>query len=179
MPAILPAIGTEIKIYYDPEDPQSRVIYLLPTPADLNHASIGFLAVIAITGAMLIFLSIAEAHRRKRPAPIYNFDREITKEDAFFLAELGSIKPLEETVLATAYLRSNSVNTFVGAFSALGHFLALTELNLFVVKTTAPAFSKPILNNRGMECIPLKQISGIEINPPTLRIIYDRGLFDF
>lgn len=176
--AVLPVIGTSLKIYYDPENPQRSAINLFPTSFGELKGWIGFYALFAGGGALMIYLSLREKLRKRIPASGYDYENEITDEDRFFLDQIGRMRSDDDIVRATAYLRTNMNNSPWKLFSAAGHFLALTDSNLFVVKTTAPAFAKPILDNQGVERIPLDQILSVELEPRSLRVIHQQGSLD-
>ena len=79
-------------------------------------------------------------------------------------------------VVATGYFRTfirdrwgrKDLTVFSDAARAIGHFLALTNDRLLVVKTRAPATSSPLLENKGVVAIPL---SGIR------KVAFDADLF--
>lgn len=101
-------------------------------------------------------------------------DSKLTKEEQYFRAQLQHIKPANEAVVASGYFRSYlERDASIGAAAqARGYFLALTETNLFVIKTRAPASSRPLLENTGSECIPLDQINEIVFLPEIFGIAY-------
>ena len=99
----------------------------------------------------------------------------MTEEEQYFRDQLKAIKPEGEEVIASGYFRSylgEGKPTFFSAAAARGHFLALTAMNLFIVKTRASATSKPLLENLGMECIPMDKINGFFIDFRVLGFTY-------
>ena len=97
----------------------------------------------------------------------------ITQAEQYFLAQLAAhVRP--EEVVATGYFRSfipdrpranllTGLKTLAEAAEAHGHFLALTHDRLLVVKTRAPAFSSPLLENKGVVSVPLSSIRNVAL----------------
>jgi hypothetical protein len=88
--------------------------------------------------------------------------------ERYFLSELANEIGGAQAVVATGYFRSaldprgdGRLAMFVEAARARGYFLALTAERLFVVQTRAPATSKPLLENKGIQIIPFSCIRGV------------------
>jgi hypothetical protein len=107
------------------------------------------------------------SHRPCSAGPQLKVRREMTtRAEQYFLEQLAPHGTDAKDVVASGYFRTfirdrsgrRDLSVFVDAAKALGHYLALTNDKLFIVKTRAPATSTPLLENRGVVEIPLSRI---------------------
>ena len=104
-----------------------------------------------------------------------------TKAEQYFLDQLSSHVAGPSAVVATGYFRTfmrdrsgrKDLTEFADAAKAHGHFLALTNDELLVVKTRAPATSSPLLENKGVVTIPLSSIRRVGLHTDLLLIESD------
>lgn len=101
----------------------------------------------------------------------------MTEEEQYFRKQISDLKPEDEAIVASGYFRSylGERASFVAAAQAFGCYIALTDENLFFVKTRAPASRKPLLENTDSFCIPLEQINELVLLPEVLGISHQNG----
>ncbi len=95
-----------------------------------------------------------------------------TRAEQYFLEQIAPHTTDADDVIASGYFRTfirdrsgaRDLSVFVDAAKAMGHFLALTNDNLLVVKTRAPATSTPLLENKGVVVIPLSKVRKVTLD---------------